>query len=178
MSTYQTPESLARVLLGLYEDNYQTHIDEVIAAWASSDLAASREIVSFVDFEHRTITADPQSVAVAQFHPSLAIAMGNSIEVPDEELMFQQYANYYDLDMNVYYFIRGIDQEELGILLMRHVEASMRFYQAHPRLDCGKNIFTGNFRFEPSANVYRSGGNTLIKGLRIRFDVRYLQRGG
>jgi hypothetical protein len=167
-----TPETIARKVKALYETYYQTALDETAAAWAAT------EVISTPFFEHIVISADPASQAVAQLHPSLAISFGPLNESLDDTLALQQFLSYYTFELQLFYFVRGIDEEYLGKVILRHMESTLRMLQDHPRLDCGRDVTTHNFRLEPSANIYRSGGNMLVKGLRVRIDVRFVQRGG
>lgn len=166
-----TPEGIARRIKSLYEDNYATYLSTVQTAWAST------EDIELHDFETRRITADPSNIAVFPLLPALGIAVGDMREDAGADQVMQQYTNYYLMDTQLAYFLRSIDDHQLSIILMRHIEATLQFLQDHARLDYSKDVGIRDLRIEPSANVMRSGGNMLVKGLLVRFDVRFIQRG-
>jgi len=166
-----TPEGVARNILSLYEDNYASYLSTVQTAWEDT------EDITLSDFETRRITADPANIAVFPILPALAIAVGDMREDVGADQAMQMYTNYYLMDTQLVYFLRAIDDHQLSIILMRHIEATLRFLQTYPRLNYSGDVSIRNLRFEPSSNLMRSGGNMLVKGLLVRFDVRFIQRG-
>jgi hypothetical protein len=166
-----TPESIARQILGLYEDNYATHLATVEANWAAT------EPITLYDFEERRITIMPENVTVYMYYPSLGIGVGNLREVATGDLQIQRAERVYLMDVRLVYYLRGVDDQQLAKVVLRHIEATLLFLQAHPRLGLGRLFEVQNIIIEPSANVYDTGGNSLVKGLRTRFELRFIQRG-
>lgn len=166
-----TPEGIARRIESLYEDNYATYLAVVEAAWAAT------EDIELHDFETRRIIADPGYIGAFTAFPALAIGVGDMREDVGADQVMQQYTNYYLLDVQLAYLLKALDDHQLAIIMVRHIEATIRFLQDHARLDYSRDVGIRDLRFEPSANTMASGGNILVKGLRIRFDVRFIQRG-
>lgn len=164
-----TPESIARQIESLYEDDYATYLADVKALWAST------EDIELYDFEIRKISVMPENVTFYAAYPALGIGIGNMREDQDQTTQFQRSAKYYMMDVRLVYYLKGIDDEQLAKIVLRHIQASLLFFQAHPRLNLGNFFSMENIRIEPSANVYDSGGNSLVKGLRFRFDLKYAQ---
>lgn len=167
----QTPESIARQILSLYEDNYATHLAVVQSNWSSI------EDITLYDFEERRITIMPENVTVYMYYPSLGIGVGNMREETGGGAQIQRSERFYVMELRLVYYLKGTDDQELAKVALRHIEATLLFLQAHPRLGLGRLFTVENIRVEPSANVYDSGGNSLVKGVRFRFDLRYVQRG-
>lgn len=167
----QTPESIARQIKSLYESDYAAHLATVESNWASI------EDIALYDFEERRITVMPENVTVYMYYPSLGIGVGNMREETEGGLQIQRAERYYVMDLRLVYYLRGVDDQQLAKVVLRHIEATLLFLQAHPRLGLGRAFTVENIRVEPSANVYDSGGNSLVKGVRFRFDLRYMQRG-
>jgi hypothetical protein len=165
----QTPEGIAKAIETLYDENYQTYLTEVEGDWSASDP------ITLYDFEEIRITVQPEQIVFFTSFPSLGIAVGNLVEVPEGDIQVQRAARYYAMDVRLVYYLRGIDDRELAKVVLRHIQASQRFFQDNPRLGLGNFVSIDNIRFEPSANVYDSGGNSLVKGLRIRFDLMFMQ---
>jgi hypothetical protein len=105
----------------------------------------------------------------------MGIAVGNLVEVPEGDISVQRAARYYAMDVRLVYYLRGIDDRELAKIVLRHIEASQLFFTDNKSLGLGNFVSLDNIRFEPSANVFDSGGNSLVKGLRIRFDLMFMQ---
>lgn len=164
-----TPESIARQILSLYEDDYNTYLAQVQAEWAST------EDIDLYDFEIRRITVMPENITFFAAYPALGIGIGNMREDPEAVTQFQRSARYYMMDTRLVYYLKGIDDEQLAKIVLRHIQATLLFLQAHPRLNLGPFFSFENIRIEPSANVYDTGGNSLVKGVRFRFDLKYAQ---
>lgn len=163
--TMQTPEAILRQIETLYIDNYATYLAAVQAKWTAT------EDIELYDFEVRRVTADPESLGVIKQFPALKIAMGRLVSSRDE---MQQYRNWYEMEVQCIYFLRSNDEHELGIILARHIEATMDFFDDNASLGL-RQVTISNLAFEPSANVFEGGGNILIKGVRVSFNVKFLQ---
>jgi len=165
----QTPEGIAKQIQTLFTDNYQTYLTAVEANWSASDP------ITLYDFEERRITVQPENIVFFTAFPSLGIGVGNLVELPGDDMSVQRAGRYYAMDVRLVYYLRGIDDRELAKIVLRHAEATFLFLADFPRLNLGPFFAVENIRFEPSANVSDSGGNSLVKGLRIRFDLVYMQ---
>jgi len=165
----QTPEGIAKAIESLYTSKYNTYLTQVEANWTASDP------ITLYDFEEIRVTVQPENIVFFTAFPSLGIAVGNLVEVPEGDIQIQRAARYYAMDVRLVYYLRGIDDRELAKIVLRHIEASQLFFTDNPRMGLGNFTSVDNIRFEPSANVFESGGNSLVKGLRIRFDLMFMQ---
>jgi hypothetical protein len=153
----------------LYEDEYATYLANVRALWTST------EDIELYDFEIRRITVMPENITFFAAYPALGIGVGNMREEQDPTFQLQRSAKYYMMDVRLVYYLKGIDDQQLAKIVLRHIQATLLFLQAHPRLNLGNFFSIENIRIEPSANVYDTGGNSLVKGVRFRFDLKYAQ---
>ena len=163
-----TPEAILRQIDSLYAADYATVLAAVQAKWVAT------EDIELNNFEFRRISADPNTTAVIKQYPALMISMGNIVSIPAQTQMYQ---NLYDMEVECLYFLRGQDDHQIGIILARHIEATMDFFKENPRLGYDRETVITGLRFEPSANVIPGGGNTMVKGLRVSFNVRFMQYG-
>lgn len=166
-----TPEDVARRLLSLYETDYNDSLDIVEAAWAAT------EDITLEDFQTRTITADPTSLEKAWLLPALAIGVGNMVPVSGAGGTWQQMTNKYDLEIQAVYYLSDIDGYVLGVKIMRHMQATLDFLNKHPGLDYrgGDVTISEQPQLLPSRVTPR--GNALVKGLMVRFAIRFVQYG-
>lgn len=168
-----TPEQIARQILTLYEDGYKTVLDEVYDAWKTT------EKIDLADFADRRIVAETTDRNISLFSqwPGLAIAVGDLREIPDSRS--QQFSNWYELQVQLIYYIRDVEDRRLAIITMRHMEATLSFLGRNQSLGLGSQaMIQPGVRIEPSANVLPGRqGNTLTKGLRTSFRVRMMQLG-
>lgn len=168
----QTPEGIANQIKSLYEADYQTHLTAVEGNW-------SADPITLYDFEDRRITIMPENLTVYYSTPALGIGVGNMQEVVGGggPMQIQRAERFYTMEVRIVYYLKGIDDQELAKVVLRHIEATLLFFQAHPRFGLGNFFTVENIRVEPSANVFDSGGNMLVKGVRFRLDLTYAQRG-
>jgi hypothetical protein len=152
----------------LYTQDYATCLATVRAKWAPT------EDIELHDFEFRRIDADPDNLPVVKQFPALLITMGR---MTSSQAKTQLYENWYELEIACTYFLRAVDEHELGIILARHVEATLGFFEEHARLGFGRDFTISNVSFLPSSNVIPGGGNNLVKGLQVGFTARFLQSG-
>jgi hypothetical protein len=164
-----TPEQVARQTLELYETYYNDSLDLVEAEWAAT------EDIALSDFVTRQFTADPSSLEAAWLLPALAIGVGPW--VPVTGIKTQQMINFYDLEMQVVYYFQDIDSHRLGVIIMRHMQATLDFLNKHPGLDLrgGDVSISEGPRLLPSRVMPR--GNALVKGLLVQFNIRFEQYG-
>ncbi len=163
-----TPEDILRRIETLYTQDYATCLATVQAKWAAI------EDIELHDFEFMRIDADPDTLPILKQFPALLITMGR---MTSGQAKTQLYENWYELDVACTYFLRAIDEHELGIVLARHVEATLGFFEEHASLGFGRDFTVSNMSFTPSGNVLPGGGNSLVKGLLVKFIARFLQSG-
>lgn len=166
-----TPESVAKAILALYEEQFDTYLTEVEEEWVATDP------IELYDFEDRRITIMPENLTVYFAQPALGIGVGNMREELEEVAQIQRSERVYVMDLRIVYYLKSNDDQELAKIVLRYVEATLRFLQDNPRFGLGRLFTVENIRIEPSANVFDTGGNMLVKGVRFSFDIKMIQRG-
>ncbi|MBD3260295.1 MAG: hypothetical protein GF334_01235 [Candidatus Altiarchaeales archaeon] len=166
-----SPESVVRNVLSLYESGYAAELATVQAEWAGT------EDVTLDDFQTRLLTSRPGTLEKHWLLPALSIAVGELKPTAADQEM-QQFQNYYDLEIIVTYFLTHADPVKLSLIVMRHMQATLNFL--------GKNAGVGyaggsdrvlieTLRMIPSYTA--TDGNVFKKGLMIPFDFRIVQYG-
>lgn len=164
-----TAEEILRRIKTLYETDYAGDLAEVRAAWAAT------EDIELHDFEDRRIGVDPNRVPVVKHLPALVISMGNVIATGDKTQLME---DIYEMEVYCVYILRSNDDHEMALLLARHIEATMRFFSANPRLGFGNECRVDEIGFYPSESYMPpGGGNVMNKALAVKLTVRFLQYG-
>lgn len=167
--TILTPEAIIRRVVSIYEDNYATSLTTVEANWSST------EDITLVDFLNRVITANPEVLPKVWEYPLMQCNIGPIEGVQDAN--YQQYVDWYEAEIQIYYYLRHSDARTLALLIHRHEEATLDMLKQHPSLDYGENnrVSPGTVSMVPS-NVSSSSG-ILTQGLRVSFRFRFMNYG-
>lgn len=164
-----TPEEILRRIKTLYESDYAADLAEVQAIWAAT------EDIPLHDFEDRRIGVDPNRIPVVKQLPALIISMGNTIATGDKTQLME---DLYEMEVYCVYVLRSNDDHEMALLLARHIQATMLFFSAHPRLGFGNECRVTEIAFYPSESYMPpGGGNIMNKALGVKLTVRFLQYG-
>lgn len=171
-----TVEQILRDIKTTYVDNYATAQATVAARWAAQD-AADGETITLEDFAIRQIVADPALISTLATFPALTIGIGDIAQSDPGDLGWtQQKEDWFVATVDLVYFLRGLSQEILGLILTRNIEATFELFRVSPNLGLSQDakIIPG-LSIVPSADIMQSGGNTMVKGIRVRFQVRFMQ---
>lgn len=175
--TFTYPELIAREILALYKVEYSTSLDAVQTFWEAHPLLEENEReLNLVDFKQRIIVADPTSIGAFSQFPGLAIAVGAMTPTAPEQRSQQGY-DWYQQVIQPVYMLRGLDQQELGTVLLRHMQATLDLFERFPALNVGGQTFTiqGTPVLQPSANAIPEGaGNALVKALLVTLNIKFL----
>lgn len=166
-----SPETVARDILSLYEDNFSTSLATVADTWDAT------EEIDLEDFATRKISAAPEILEKTWILPALVIGIGTAVDQGAEEGT-QQYHNLYALDVQIFYYLSHPDSEILGKKIMRYMEATFEFLNRYPafgRAGDFERIIPGTLQLAPSTTGRRS--NVLVKGLLVRASLGMLQYG-
>lgn len=176
---YIYPETILREVKRLYEVEYRKSLVVVEDYWLNHDLIDEDEReLPLHDFAERRIVADPAVIGNTSKFPGLVLAMGNLASV-DPEIQSQQFQNWYQQTVQIAYMLKSLSSEELSIIMMRHVQATLDLFRRYPTA----NISGLNFSlaetptFQPSANAFPSGGNALVKGVLVTLQVKFMGYG-
>lgn len=170
------PEIILRELMALYKAEYGKSLAGVQDFWENHTLAEGESSIRLYDFQERRLVADPSILGNTTQFPALLIAAGSMTPVTDE-FRSQQYADWFQQNVTGVYMLKGLNQEELSLLVLRHMQATMDLFERFPSANLsGKNFkIAGTPNFQPSANALPSGGNAMVKGLLINIGVKFIK---
>lgn len=175
--TFTYPELIAREILTLYKAEYATSLATVQTFWQNHPLLQPGEReMPLHDFAERLIVADITSLASFTGYPALVIGVG-AMTPTDPARRSQQGFDWYQQVIQPVYMLRALSQQELAIVLMRHMQATLDLFGRFPKLNVAGETFTiqGTPTLQPSANVIPDGGgNALVKGLLVTLNIKFL----
>lgn len=174
--TFTYPEIIARELLALYKAQYNVSLLAVQEFWQNNPLLEEKEReFKLRDFEQYMIVADIASMASFSHYPGLGVGVGPLTPTSPEQRS-QQGFDWYQQVIQCVYMIRGLGQQELATVLMRHMQATLHFYERFPSLNSSGVTFKvqGTPTLQPSANaIPEGGGNALVKTLLVTINYKF-----
>lgn len=171
--TFTYPEIILRELRVLYGVEYANSLATVQTFWQSHPLLTSLEReLQLYDFAERILVADPAAPGSFSQFPALALAAG---AMTSSSPRSQQGFDWYTQNVQLVYMLRGLSQEELSVIILRHIQATLDLFDRFPTANLSGQAFTvaGSPTFTPSANVLEDGGNALVKGLLVVLNIRF-----
>jgi len=167
---FNNPESVARNVLTIHESDYPAILASVVSEWAAT------EDVDLEDFHTRVLTSRPNVLEEHWILPAMTVAVMD-LKPTASEQAFQQYKNYYDLEIAITYFFSHVDARTLSLIILRHMQATLQFLGENPGVGlAGRDgVQIETVRMTPSYTA--TSGNVYRKGLMTLFDFRMLQYG-
>lgn len=167
---FNNPESIARNVITVHEDDYPTILAAVGTEWAST------EDVDLEDFHTRVLTSRPNVLEEQWILPAMSVAVMN-LKPTASEQEFQQYSNFYDLEIAITYFFSHVDARTLSLIILRHMQATLQWLGENPGMGfAGRDgIHINTVNMIPSYTA--TSGNVYRKGLMTTFDFRMFQYG-
>lgn len=177
--SFTFPEVILRELRNLYAVKYQDSLTAVKVFWQNHTLlGASESDLPLYDFAERLLVADPSNIGNVSQFPALTMAAGNMLPT-SPEFRSQQGEEWYSLQVQLAYMLKGLSQEEVSIMVLRHIQATLHMFHTYPYANLSGLPFQveGSPSFQPSANALPQGGNALVKGLLVILNIKFAGAG-